>query len=125
MAATTYMRKAMLDWALLGAVPTRPAGCFLMFATGSPDADGASDGPFSPRRTVTFAAANSAQGSVTNVAIITGITATAAATPIGWNIYDAVAGGNRLFYGTLAAGVGGNSGDVFRMNAGSMKVLLS
>lgn len=126
MALTTYMEKQFLDWCLGGATATQPTGRFLQWATGSPNTDGASDGPFVSRVTCTFAAANSPQGTVTNVAAVTGATGTAAATVVGWNLYDAAAAGNRLAFGTLAAALGCKSAtDSPCFSAGALKIVLS
>lgn len=124
MGLTQYLQKQLLDWSLGGAAGTQPAGRFLMFATGSPNTSGASDGPFSPRKTVTFAAENSPQMSATNVAAISGCTATAIATALGWNIYDNATGGNRIFFGTMTASLGCASADVAGFNAGGLTITL-
>jgi hypothetical protein len=128
-ATTTYLRKAMLDWCLGGAAATQPSARFISWATGSPNTDGASDGPFSvngvgARKTCTFAAANSPQGSCTNVAAISGGTATAIATILGWNLWDAAAAGNRLAFGTMTVSVGCASGDIISVAAGALKITL-
>ncbi len=126
MALDQYLQKAILDWSLNGATPTRPPGCWIQFATGTPNTAGASDGPFVSRVTCTFAAANSAQGSVTNLAAITGASATAAATAQGWNIYDRSQGGTRLYFGTLTANLGCKSAtDNPAITAGGLKVIIS
>lgn len=121
---TTYLEKQVLDWQLGGAAATQPAGWWIQWATGSPNSVGASDGPYLNRQTVSFAAANSPQGSATNLNAITG-TATAIATARGWNIYDASAGGNRLFFGTLSRTVNCASGDNPAFAAGALKIILS
>jgi hypothetical protein len=122
---TGYAEKALLDWCLLGAsAPTQPAACFISWATASPTSQSAFDGPFSPRMTVTFAGANSPQGSVTNLNAVTG-TATAAGTAVGWNIWDANAAGNRLAYGTFTANVGCKSADNPAFGAGGLIITLS
>lgn len=125
MGVTPYLQKQMLDWAAGGAAATQPVGRFVQFATGTPNTSGGSDGPFTPRKTVTFAAANSPQMSVTNVAAVSGCTATAIATALGWNLYDAAAGGNRLAFGTLTASMGCASADVAGFNAGGLKLILT
>lgn len=124
-----YLAKAMLDWCLNGATPTRPAGCWITWATGSPNTAGSSDGPFSvngvgARKTCTFAAANSPQGSCTNVAAISGGTATAIATVLGWNLWDASAAGHRLMFGTMTLSVGNASADIMGANAGGLVITL-
>src|SRR5262245_44918001 len=126
MPLTDFGEKLVLDWILGGAAATRPGGRWISFATGSPNAAGASDGGFTPRCTVTFAAANSPQNSVTN---LNGISATvsgvASLTAIGWNLYESSAGGNRLAYGTCTAAIGCKSGDNPSFAAGALKLTLT
>jgi hypothetical protein len=126
MGASDAMQKAMLDWVLGGAAATRPGSRFVSFATQSPTSRSAFDGPFTPRRTVTFAAANSPQMSVTNAAVISA-TATAVATIVGFNIWDRAAAANatRLFWGTMTASVGCLSGDTIGIPTGALKVVLT
>jgi len=119
-----FIEKALLDWVLQGATPTRPGKTYLQWATASPTSQSAFDGPFSPRMTVTFGAAASPAGSVSNAAAFTG-TATAAATAVGWNLYDASVAGNRLAYGTLTASVGCKSADNPAFAAGALIVTLA
>lgn len=123
---TPYIDKALLDWALNGATPTRPPGLFVQFATASPTTQSAFDGPFTARNTVTMAAANSPAGaaSATNLNAITGL-ATAAATALGWNLYDSAAGGTRLAFGTLSANIGCKSADNPSFAAGALTIVLS
>jgi hypothetical protein len=117
------MVKNMLDWCLGGASATQPPGFWLQWATGSPNDAGASDGPCSPRVTVSFAAAASPAGTKSNAGALTG-TATAMATAQGWNIYDRSVGGTRLFYGTLSAKVGNKSADNPAFAVGALVVTL-
>lgn len=120
------MAKNVLDWITGAAAATQPAGRWLQWATGSPNQAGASDGAFSSRRTVTFAAANSPQGSATNAAAVSGATASAAATVRGWNLYDSSVGGTRLAYGTLTATLGCKSGtDCPAFGAGGLKITIA
>src|SRR5258708_5467044 len=111
MGASAYLQKALLDWCLQGATPTRASAMWLDMVTSSPNATSAfSGGPFFSRRTVTFAAANSPNTSATLLGAFTA-TATAAATFVGFNVYEHSTGGNRLFWGTLTATIGCASGD--------------
>jgi len=120
------LEKSTLDWVLGGGAPVRPGGRWLSFATGSPNAAGASDGGFTPRCTVTFAAANSPQMSVTNLnAISATVSGVASLTAIGWNLYDSSAGGVRLAYGTTTAAIGCKSGDNPSLPAGALKITLT
>ena len=121
---TGYIEKALLDWSTGAAAVTVPPGRWIQWATASPTSQSAFDGPFSPRMTVTFASANSPQGSVTNLNAITG-TATAAATAVGWNLYDSNVGGTRIAYGTLSASVGCKSADNPAFGAGGLVITLS
>jgi hypothetical protein len=126
MALTQYMMKNILDWALGGAAAVQPAGQWLQWATGTPNTSGASDGPFSSRITVSFAAMNSPQGSKTNLGAITGATPTVAATCLGWNLYDSSVGGNRIAFGTLSASISCRSNtDNPSFAAGALKITLT
>ena len=121
---TQFTQKALLDWVLQGATPTRPGKTYIQWATASPRTDSAFDGPFSPRMTVTFGGAASPAGTASNIAAVTG-TATAAATAVGWNLYDDSVAGNRLAYGTLTANVGCKSADNPAFAAGALRVTLA
>jgi len=121
-----YIEKAIIDWITGAGSPTRPPGCWIQWATASPNETSAFDGAFTSRRTVTFAPANSPQGSVTNLAAISGATPSAAATAVGWNIYDRSVGGTRLMYGTLTAALGCKSAnDNPTFAAGGLKITLT
>ncbi len=120
-----YLRKALLDWCF-GAATTQPAQRWISFATGTPTTDGASDGIYNTRVTVKMAAANSPQGSITNNTAMTVATATAAAaTVVGFNIWNSTVGGTRLMYGTATAAIGAKSGDNIQINAGSLIITIS
>jgi len=125
MSLDPYLAKGMLDWCLGGAAAPTISGRWIQWATGSPTTNAASDGAFSSRRSVTFAPANSPQGSCTLSVAVTGATCSAAATVRGWNLYDASVGGNRLMYGTLTATLGCKSGsDAPAFGAGALKITL-
>jgi hypothetical protein len=122
---SNYTEKALLDWLFLGAAPTRPASVWVTWATATPTSQSPFEGPFTPLRIqATFAPANSPQGSATNLGSVIN-TATAANTPVGYNIYDSSAGGNRLAYGLLDAAVGCKSADTLSFAAGALKVTLA
>jgi hypothetical protein len=124
MPLTPYMSKQILDWQTGAAAATQPPGRWLQFATASPTTASAFDGPFSPRVTCTFAAANSPQGSATNLNAATG-TATAAGTAVGWNLYDRSSGGTRIAFGTFSAVIGCKSADNPAFAAGAINITLS
>ena len=119
------VNQSALDWVLGGAAPARATSRFISFATASPRTDSAFDGPFSPRVTVSFAAANSPQMSATNLNAFSNVTATAAGTAVGWNLWDAAAGGQRLAYGTCTAVIGCKSADNIAIAAGLIKITLA
>lgn len=129
MPVSDVMEKAMLDWVLGGAVPTRPTARFLSFATASPTSQSAFDGPFSGglfgRATITFASANSPQMSATNLNAFSNITATAVGTAVGWNLWNSSSGGTRLAYGTATAAIGCASADNIGIAAGAIKITLA
>jgi hypothetical protein len=130
MPLTDYAEKAMLDWLLGGAVPTQPASRWISLATGSPNAAGASDGLFTPRCTVTFAGANSPQGSATNLNVISGtlvaVAGVSSGTVLGWNLYDRSSGGTRLAYGTMSSASGvRTTGSTVGIPAGALKITIS
>lgn len=125
MPLTQYLGKQTLDWMLGGATGTQPAGRWIQWATGTPTEAGASDGPFVSRATVTFAAAASPAGTVSNANALTGGSASAAATAQGWNLYDRSVGGTRLAYGTLTAVLGCKSAtDNPAFAVGALKITL-
>jgi hypothetical protein len=125
MGASDYLQKALLDWCLQGATPTRASALWLDMVTSSPNVTSAfSGGAFFSRVTVTFAAANSPNTSATLLGAFTG-TNTAAATFVGFNLYDHSTGGNRLFWGTMTAAIGCNSADNPACAAGGLIIVLS
>ena len=119
------VQKSALDWVLGGGAPVRATSRFISFATQSPRSDSAFDGPFSPRVTVSFAAANSPNLSVTNLNAFSNVTATAVGTAVGFNIWDAAAGGQRLAWGTATAVIGCKSADNIAIAAGAIKITLA
>ncbi len=120
---STYLEKAILDWALGGASATQPVGRWVGLASGSPNVNGASEGPWL-RATATYAAANSAQGSATNLNDLN-CTATAIGTAVGWNMFDASQAGNRLAFGTVTSSMACASADIGRLAAGNLKIVLT
>ena len=119
------IQKALLDWVTGAAAASAPAGQWVSFATASPRSDSAFDGPWSPRASVTFAGANSPAGSVTNLSSVRAVTATAAGTAVGWNLWDAAVAGNRIAFGTCTAAIGCKSGDNIVISAGLFKITLT
>jgi hypothetical protein len=119
------IQKAMLDWTLGAAGATRPGGRWISFVTSSPTSQSTFEGMFTPRQTVTFAAANSPQMSVTNLNALTLATAQSTMTAIGWNLWESQVGGQRLAYGTATAAIGCKALDNISIAAGALKIVLS
>jgi hypothetical protein len=121
-----YYAKNLLDWTTGAAAAVQPAGRWIQWAIGSPTSISGSDAAFSSRVTVSFAAANSPQGSCTNLNAISGISASLAITCLGWNLYDRSSGGTRLMGGTLSASISVRSAtDLPSFAAGALKLVLS
>lgn len=110
MPLTPFEQKNILDYLTGAAAAVRPASRFISIATQSPTSQSAFDGPFSPRMSYSANAANSPAGSASN-RVAMSCTATAAATAVGWNLWDSNQGGTRIAYGTLSASVGCASAD--------------
>jgi hypothetical protein len=80
---------------------------------------------FTPRMTLSCAAANSPAGSASNaVAMSATVSGVASLTAIGINIYDSSAGGTRLMYAGIAA-LGCKSGDNPVFSAGALTVTIA
>ena len=122
-----FMQKRLMDFTFGGAAASAPAARWVGWATQSPTSQSDFAGPWTR---VTFSpAAASTQGSpaatVSNRAAMTS-RATAIGTAVGWNIYDASSGGNRLFYGTVTASLGcASSADLAAFPVGGLRLVLS
>lgn len=127
MPLTDYAEKALLDWCFGGAAaPTQPAQRWISFATGSPNAAGASDGIYNTRVSCRMAAAASPAGTVSLATVMSLATATAAnATVLGWNLWDSTVGGTRLAYGTATAAIGAKSADNIVIAAGALVITIA
>ena len=97
---SAYAQKAMLDWLLGGATPTRPSAWWLGISYGSPTSTSASEVAFA-RASVTWGAAASPGGSASDAAAIVLASTLWASTVSGWQLWDASAAGNMLWFGLL------------------------
>ena len=125
-----YAEKAMLDWVLGGATPTRPAAWGLGVSLGTPNASAMSEiatGSGFNRATVVFGAAASPAGSAINTTAVTFGPASAAATIVGIHVWDTAAAtaGNPLWYGTLATTRTLASGDSLVIASGALVITLT
>jgi hypothetical protein len=118
---SAYAEKAALDWLFLGATPVRPATLFLGLSLGTPTSVSASEIALTnySRAVVSFSAAASPGGSVLNNAAISFKSMSPSSTMRGWQLWDAAAAGNMLWYGTLSAATANNTASAFTIAAGS------
>lgn len=128
--ASAYAQKAMLDWVLLGATPTRPTQIWMGLSYGSPDATSASEivtpaGTYT-RVTVTFAAGATSGGVVTasNAAAVIFPVCSWSATVSGYQLWDtqAVGSGNMLGFGLLDVATRPATASQFTAANGSVKM---
>lgn len=123
-----YAEKAMLDWILGGATPTRPASWFVGLATTAPTDQSSFEigaGSGYARQTVAFAAAASPAGTSDNVGAMTFGPFSNGATIVGVHIWDTNAAGNQLWQGTLATARTVGTGDSLVIAAGNLDVALA
>jgi hypothetical protein len=130
-----YMTKAMLDWALLGATPTRPVGIFVGLSLAAPTSVASSEvatGSGYARQgsaTSVFAAAGtpSGSGTATNTLAMTFGPFSSSAVISGVFISDTVSSnaGNGLFYGNLATVRTPLTGDSLVFASGALTVTLN
>jgi len=123
-----YAEKLTLNWLLrTGSAPnTQPAAIYVALFTATPsDTGGGTEvtGGSYARQAATFAAASTTSGvttSATSAALNWTNMPTAVVTSVG--VYDAVTGGNLLYYGNLSASKSLTSGDNFTINSGNLTV---
>lgn len=123
-AMTDFLEDNLLNHVLRNIAYTSPAGVFVALFTAAPGEGGGGTevaGGSYARQTPGFGAP--AANQVANAADITFPVATA-----GWGtvthcaVFDAVSGGNMLFYGTLAQAKVVDIGDTFKFLAGNLTV---
>lgn len=127
---SAYMEKALLDWSLGGATPTRPTAWGLGLSLGSPTSISASEvavGSGWTRQTIAFAAAASPAGSASNSLAATFGAGLTAAVFSGFDLFDTASSvsGNMLFNGLLATARTLGVGDSLVFAAGAITVTLS
>ena len=128
---SAYAEKAMLDWVLGGATPTRPAAWAVGLSLGVPSSTSGSEittGSGYARQTVGFGAAASPAGSATNTVAMTFGPFSGAASITGIQIWDTVLSlnsGNMLWYGTLTTPRTVGVGDSLVIASGALTVTLA
>lgn len=118
---SAYAAKAMLDWVLGGATPTRPAAWGLGLSLGTPNSTSGSEMSVTgyARQTVTIGAASTIGASArATVAAVVNFTVLSACTIQGWQLWDTKLSsnsGNMLAFGQLSASSVMASGDVLQI----------
>jgi hypothetical protein len=125
-ALSAYLRDKLLDHYLKGAAFTQPTNIYISLHTADPGTTGASEvvGGSYARQLANTSFAAAAGGSKVSNAIIDFLGMPAATiTHVG--IWDALAGGNFLEGGALAASKTTNSGDTFELPIGQLTATLT
>lgn len=126
-----YAEKALLDWVCGGAVPTSPATRAVGLSLGAPTSVSGSEVGISSgytRQSVTFAAAASPAGSVSNANAMTFGPFSSAQSISGLVVWDTVLtnnSGNMLWYGTLTTARTVGVGDSLVIAAGALVITLA
>lgn len=125
-----YAEKAMIDWLMGGASPTRPASWGAGVSLGAPTSLSASEvgtGTGLSRQSVLFAAAASPAGSGSNSVAMTFGPANASVVASGLVVFDSMAAtvGNMLIFGPLAAARTLSSGDSLVIAVGALTFALA
>lgn len=124
-AKTDYLEDAILNHVLRNTAYTSPTTIYVGLFTAMPADDGTggtevSGGSYA-RQSVTFAAP--VTGQVANSALVQFPTATGAwGTILGMGLFDALTGGNLLYYGTLTASKTVGIGDQISFAASALTV---
>lgn len=124
-----YAEKAMLDWLMGGATPTRPAAWGVGLSVGTPNASAGSEiatGSGYVRATATFVAAASPAGSCSNSNAMTFGPFSSGCTVQALHVWDTTTtAGNMLWYGQLATARTLGAGDSLIINAGQLILTLT
>ena len=130
-AVSAYAEKAILDWLLGGATPTRPTAWAVGLSLGVPSSTSGSEittGSGYARQTVVMPAAASPAGSVTNTASMSFGPFSGAASITGIQVWDTILtlnSGNMLMMGTLATARTVGIGDSLIIASGALTALMT
>lgn len=130
-AVSAYAAKAILDWSLGGATPTRPGAWAFGLSLGSPTSVSGSEittGSGYARQTGIFAAAASPGGSATNASACTFGPFSGAASVSGIQIWDTILtldSGNMLYQTLLATARTIGVGDSLVLASGAASVSMT
>lgn len=128
-ALSNYAEKAVLDWLMGGATPTRPSARYIALYTAAPsDSGGGTEvsGSGYSRQTATFAAASTPGGTTSNSAAVD-FTASGGnwGTITHMGIFDASSGGNLLWHGALTASKLIQDGDTLSFAIGNIDLTIA
>jgi hypothetical protein len=128
-ALSDHAEKLILDWMMTAGAATRPTAWYVALYTAAPsDSGGGTElsGSGYARESVTFAAATSGTGTTSNTGAVV-FTADGgdwgSVTHMG--IHDAVAGGNLLWHGALAAAKTVADGDTLEFAVGNIDLTVA
>ena len=128
-ALSDHAEKLILDWMMTAGAATRPTAWYVALYTAAPsDSGGGTElsGSGYARESVTFAAATSGTGTTSNTGAVV-FTADGgdwgSVTHMG--IHDAVAGGNLLWHGSLAAAKTVADGDTLEFAVGNIDLTVA
>ncbi len=130
-AVAAYAEKAVLDWLLLGATPTRPGTNAVGLSLGAPSSTSGSEITTASgyaRQTCGFNAAASPGGSVTNTNAMTFGPFSGACSISGLQVWDTILtlnSGNMLWYGLLATARTLGVGDSLVIASGALTISLA
>lgn len=122
-----FSEKACLDWLMGGATPTRPSAWAIGLGTAVPNASAASELTMAgyTRQVVTFGAAASPAGSVSNANTMSFGPFSTGCTLSGVHVWDGTGGANFLWYGSLATARTLGAGDSLTFAVGAITASLT
>lgn len=128
-ALSDYAEKAVLDWLMGGATPTRPSAHYIALYTAAPsDSGGGTEvsGSGYTRQAATFDAASTPGGTTSNSAAVN-FTASGGdwGTITHMGIFDASSGGNLLWHGSLTASKLIQDGDTLSFAIGNIDLTIA
>jgi len=128
-ALSDYAEKAVLDWLMGGATPTRPSAHYIALYTAAPsDSGGGTEvsGSGYSRQSTTFDEASTPGGTTSNSAAVN-FTASGGdwGTITHMGIFDASSGGNLLWHGSLTASKVIEDGDTLSFAIGNIDLTIA
>lgn len=128
-ALSDWAEKAVLDWLMGGATPTRPSARYVALYTAAPsDSGGGTEvsGSGYSRQAATFDAASSPGGTTSNSAAVS-FTASGGSwgTITHMGIFDASSGGNLIWHGALTASKTIGDGDTLEFATGNIDLTIA